>query len=106
LRLRLNGTDGTVRDAVIRVQVRNYSSGPTPTASVVPTGPAALVVETPVIAAATETATRPALQTPTPFPRNPAALTGTDVLGALARGGIAIIAAFLLWGAITLRRRM
>jgi hypothetical protein len=105
IRLRLKGADGTVRDQVIRVQVRNYTSPPTPTPSPEPTAEAVLHVETPVVVAATPTLPRPPIETPTSFPPNPAGLTNTDLLTGLARGGSAILAVFLLWGAATLRRR-
>jgi hypothetical protein len=106
LRLRLNGTDGTVRDALISVQVRNYTTAPTPTASVTPTQLPALLIATPVLVPATPTAKRPVPLTPTALPPNPASLTDSDLLIGFARGGLAILSVVLLWGAITLRRRV
>ena len=105
LRLRLLGTDGTVRDAAIGVQVRNYTTAPTPTASTTPTGQPVLEVETPVVLAATPTLVRLPAETPTPFSANPAELRRGDVLAGFARGGLAILAVFFLWGAVVLRRR-
>ena len=105
LRLRLLGSDGTVRVAVIGVQVRNYTTAIRPTASTTPTSQAVLEVEAPLVIDATPTVMRLPAATPTPFPPNPAGLTPGDVVGGFARGGLAILALFLLWGAATLRRR-
>ncbi len=106
LRLRLNGTDGTVRDAVIGVQVRNYTSAPTPSPSAVPTNKPVPRVDTPAVIAATPTSTRLPDRTPTPLPPNPAGLTRANLFEGFARGGLAILAVFLLWGAVILRRRL
>lgn len=106
VRLRLNGTDGTVRDDVVQVQVRNYTAAPvTATASSTPTSQPILEVATPVVIAETPTESRPPAYTPTPFPANPVDLTPQDVWKGFARGGFAILAVFFLWGAVTLRRR-
>ncbi len=106
LQLRLNGTDGTVRDVVIGVQVRNYTAAPTPTPSTVPTNKPVPRVDTPVVIAATPTVTRLPLRTPTPLAPNPAVLTRGNLFEGFMRGGLAIVAVFLLWGAVILRRRL
>jgi hypothetical protein len=106
LRLRLNGTDGTVQDAVARVQVRNYTSAPTSVPTPTFTAQPALEVSTPVVIGATPTFLRTQPGTPTAFPANPARLTQGDILAGITRGGSAVLAVFLLWGAVTLRRRI
>lgn len=105
LRLRLLGTNGTVRDAVIGVQVRNYTATPIPTASAAPTHPLVFEVATPIFVGGTPTEPRLPAATPTHLQPNPVGLTRPDVLAMFARGGLAVIAVFLLWGAVTFRRR-
>jgi hypothetical protein len=106
LRLRLNGTDGTVQDATIRVQVRNYTVAPTATALTTPTALLVLRIPTPVLASTTVAARRIQADTPTPLPPNPARISEADLMAGFARGGLAVLALFLLWGAVGIRRHL
>src|SRR5574340_763697 len=106
LRLRVNGTDGTVHDAVIGVQVRNYTTAPTAAAQATSTVVPSLRISTPVVAARTPAAVSSQAETPTPLPANPARITKADLMAGAARGGLAVLAAFLLWGAVNLRGRL
>jgi len=105
LRLRLNGLDGTIRDAVLTVQIRNYTVASLATVAATQTAQPVLKVETPAVIVASPTRASIALSTPTPLPANPAMLTQAQVLAGFLRGGFAVVALFLLAGTIVLRRR-
>ncbi|HET6847161.1 MAG TPA: hypothetical protein VFH29_10025 [Anaerolineales bacterium] len=106
LRLRMTGNDGTVQDDVVRVEVRNYTAAPTPTASATPTLPPSVKIPTPAIVISTPITVQNPVVTPTSLPPNPARLTETELIGGLVRGAGAVVAVALLWGAVILRRRL
>lgn len=105
LRLRMNTLDGTVHEAIVAVQVHNYTSATMQTSVPSPTSPPLLIIDTPVVLAATPTLPRPEVPTSTPLPANSAALTPADVLGGFSRGAIAVLAIFLLFGVLRARTR-
>lgn len=105
LRLRLNTLDGTVEDAMIDVQVRNYTSASVPLPVPTLTDRPSLQLETPISVRATPTLVRVDPSTPTPLPANTASLSPTTVFGGFSRGAMAIAAAFLIVGVLLIRRR-
>ena len=105
LRLRVSSQSGSTSEAVVRVQVRNYTTGESASPTAVDTPRPDLQIAAPMSIVPSETARPPSPPTPTALPANPAALTGASLyrefwLGALLVGGFAVLV-----GMIVLRRR-
>jgi hypothetical protein len=108
LRLRVVLQDGSFRDAVITVRVRNYTPVPTPSPALTPTEPPILEIPTAVIIAPSETptATVEALApTPTPFPPNPAVVRPAAIYTGFWRGALLVGVLVLVFGALVRWRR-
>jgi hypothetical protein len=105
MRLRVFATDGTFQDAKVPFEIANYSVPTRATATPAPTKPPSVQIPTPLLIAASATASLPMVPTPTALPPNPAGLPTTFVYGGLGRGALFALAAFLVLGALLLRRR-
>jgi hypothetical protein len=105
LRLRVASQDGTIQDATVAVQVRNYTTPlmGTSTASA-PQAPT-LQIPTPIVILASTTAAPTAAGAPTPLPSNPAALTIGSVYAGFWHGALTVAVLFVVLGLIILRRR-
>jgi hypothetical protein len=105
IRLRLRRQDGTLEQTLIHVQIRNYTApvltAPTPT----PTSPPRLQISTPVYIQPSLVPGRPLASTPTTLPANSAALEATSISRSLVYGALTALAAFVVLGAMALRRR-
>lgn len=106
LRLKLVNLDGTLQEAQVRIQVRNYTEPIVVTPTQEPTSQPPLQVDTPVVIQPSPTAAAiTAPMTPTRLPANPAALTPGAILGGFWRGALVVLAACVLVGVTILRRR-
>jgi hypothetical protein len=108
LRLRVTLADGSFRDAVASVQVRNYTPVITPSPVVTATATPALVIPTPYIIAASETPTAmptAAPLTPTALPPNPAALAPAQIMSGFWQGALVVGVLVLGIGALMRLRR-
>jgi hypothetical protein len=105
MRLRVFTTDGTFQDATVPFEIANYTVPTVASATPAPTNPPSIQIPTPLVIAASATPAPLAIPTPTPLPPNPAAMPTSLVYGGLGRGALFAVAAFLVLGAILLRRR-
>lgn len=105
VRLRLVSADGSRQEAALRVEVRNYTSAVVASSTPAQAPSPAIFIETPIILMPSPTALLTNPSTPTPLPSNPAALTPAAILGGFSRGGLAVVATFLLVAVLLLRRR-
>ena len=105
LRLRLRTFAGTVEDALVEVQVRNYTSAAARTPAPSPTVRSSVEVGAPSIVRASPTVGWRARSTPTPFPANTASLTAGAIISGFARGALIVVAVCLIVGALLIRRR-
>lgn len=108
LRLRVTLLDGSSQDATVHVKVRNYTVVPTETPESTPTRVSVLEVPTPIILAATATATQAVLPpdaSPTALPANPAGISSGSVFSGFWRGALAAAVLVLLFGAFLRLRR-
>ena len=104
LLLRVNLTDGSFQEVKLPVKVRNYTTLPTPTATILPTLPA-LQIPTPILIAPTATPTLAPLPTPTSLSPNPISTGENEVYIEFWRGGLIVLFLFLVFGlAIRIRR--
>jgi hypothetical protein len=107
LRLQVQSQGGTMLEARVDVQVRNYSEPvlPTPTATATssPVAPVPTAMILPIVATLTST---PILQaTSTPLPANPVAVSQTAVYGTFMRGALAAAAVGVILALAIFRRR-
>jgi hypothetical protein len=108
LRLRVTLLDGSVRDAIVTVRVRNYTPLPTPSPAVTPTQPPVLLIPTAMIIVATETLTLtppPPIHTPTALPPNPVVITSTAIFSGFWRGALLVGVLVVVFGALVRLRR-
>ena len=108
LRLRVILLDGSFQDAVIKVQVRNYTATPTASPLVTQTEPPAIQIPTAIIITASETPEQPAVAavaTPSALPENPAGVTPGEVYAGFWRGALGVGIVILLFGALVRLRR-
>jgi hypothetical protein len=106
LRLRVNTLDGEHHDAVVEIQVRNYTEPRFPVPSVTAKPPPVLQVAPPVLVIPSRTAGPSYSATPTQLPPNSAALTVSDLLGGLSRAALAVAGIFIVLGILSFRRRV
>jgi hypothetical protein len=104
LRLRVEASDGTVRDTKVDVQIANYTN-PEVGATVAPTTAPQVEIPTALLVPAVGTTAPQLAPTATPLPANPAAMSKGEIYGGLSRGAVVAVAIFLVLGAILLRRR-
>ena len=104
LLLRVNLTDGTFQDIKIPVKVRNYTTLPSPTPTVLPTVPA-LQIPTPILIAHTATPTLAPLPTPTSLSPNPVSTDETEIITEFWGGGLIVALLFLVFGLVIRMRR-
>lgn len=104
VRLRVVSQDGTIQDAAVAIQVRNYTAplSVKPTASA--PGLHTLQVPTPVPSRPVATAVPTSAETPSPLPPNPAALNAASVYAGFWRGALLVVGLFLVLGLGLLRR--
>lgn len=105
LRLRVFAVDGSYQDATVQFEIANYTSPAVEPPTALPTGPASVLLPTPLVIMASATPGPMAFPTPTPLPPNPAALAPGLVYRGLVQGALVAVAAVLLLGAILFRRR-
>ncbi len=108
LRLRVTSLDGSARDAIVTVHVRNYTPLPTPSPAVTPTQPPVLVIPTAMIIVATNTLTAtapPPIYTPSALPPNPAVITSTAIYSGFWRGALLVGVLVVVFGALVRLRR-
>lgn len=105
MRLRVFSGDGAFQDAVVPFEIANYTSPiiVSPTAGA--TSPAAIQLPTPLVIPASPTPLATPMPTPTLLPSNPASIPTALVYGDLGKGALGALIAFLVLGAILLRRR-
>jgi hypothetical protein len=103
LLLRVNLTDGTFQEKTVVVKVRNYTSLPSPTPTVILTEPA-LQIPTPILLIPTATPTLSPLPTPTTLPPNPVTTGENEIFTEFWRGGLIVLFLFFVFG-VTLRLR-
>ena len=108
LRLRVVLADGSFRDSLVRVKVRNYTAAPSPSPAVTPSATAALQIPTAIVLAASPTVSAPAAPpaaTPTSMPPNPAGITSAEVFAGFWRGALIVGLLVLGFGALIRLRR-
>ena len=108
LRLRVILLDGSFRDAVVKVQVRNYTPTPTASPAVTPTEQPAIQFPTAMIIKASETPEQlatAAVATPSPLPENPAGVTAGEIYTVFWRGALGVGIVILLSGVLVRLRR-
>ncbi len=108
LRLRVMLQDGSSKDSVVTVRVRNYTPLPTATPAVTATQPPVLDIPTAIIIVASETATAtmpPPIYTPTSLPPNPASVAPSAIYSGFWRGALLVGVLIVLVGALVRIRR-
>lgn len=105
LRLRVNTTDGAIQEAKVPVRIANYTAAEEAPATTVAASPPSLQLPTPLVLSASPTSAPPLLATPTQLASNPASIGSSAIYEGLWRGALAAAAAFVLLGALLLRRR-
>jgi hypothetical protein len=105
LRLRVMTLGGNHLDALVPLQVRNYTAPALAVASATPTAAPWIHIPTPMLISASPTVQLPPPASPTPLPPNPAALTTLQLEGGFWRGSLLVAGLFVLIGIIVLRRR-
>ena len=108
LRLRVILLDGGFQDAMIKVQVRNYTPTATPSPAVTPTEPPVVKIPTAIIIAASNTPVQPTVvvvTTPTALPANPVGVTPGEVYEGFWRGALGVGLVVLLFAVLVRLRR-
>jgi hypothetical protein len=107
LRLQVRSQAGSLLQAVIHVQVRNYTAPVPPTATVTATpSPIARVPTAMILPVVVTSTSAPAVQaTATPLPANSAAVSDSAVFDMLARGAVVAAALGMMLAFAIFRRR-
>ena len=105
MRLRVFSTAGTFQDALVPFEIANYSAPARASATPEPTEARSLQIPTPLVVQTSATAMPVIDPTPSPLPPNPAGVPPGIVYRGLGRGALLALAAFLVLGALLLRRR-
>jgi hypothetical protein len=102
--LRVFLTDGTFQDTTVSVKVRNYTTLPTATPTILPTEPA-IQIPTAILVVPSMTPTLAPLPTPTLLPPNTAATNENEIYTGFWRGGLVVLLLFLIFGLVIRLRR-
>jgi hypothetical protein len=105
LRLRVSTQSGSSSEAVVHVQIRNYTAAESALPTVVNTPGTGLQIPPPISMVPSETASPPSPPTPTALPANPAAVNGAGLYLGFRLGALLVGALSVLVGIIILRRR-
>jgi hypothetical protein len=103
LRLRMINSSGVGTDALVGVQVRNYTALPVLAQTQSATDVPFIQVGTPAVIRDTPTVVRESTATPIVLPANRATLTAGQVLLGFSRGGIVALAVCVVVGALLVR---